>query len=540
MQASSSYDWKDEMFGDDSSGDDDVVSETTAVTLPVSFEMKEMMDVGGGRGLFATMHITAGSLVLAEVPVLPWSLNSDSLGNTEALFITVQRVLNAPNAHHSTKFLYPTVLSAAIPEEVKKMRQLWTEDALQSTLAIITTSNPNKEIDTNEILRVSLVLQHNGFSSGLYQLLCMINHSCEPNCVKFSPVRPNGWQCASEIWTSRDILAGEELTICYCASPEMTHTSRQEYLSAHHGFSCRCPRCVVSEQDEDGSSASYAMEIDLDRLTATMETACSTSPQETQDGTSAGTNKSAKQAAIRHLVEKVTPLFWECRDPLLALLKHHWSTLADVTATTSDEDKKQKAKVQWTDEVSLLTRLLKHVIRLCAVRVNLLQVLFPVVTGVQDSPVTAGAPPVHPKLLQGVIEYVVYTTALRYAQESFLPPLHPDFTQTFFDLVESSSLLLTLLQQARHDDGEDSLISTVQLEEVVESILNQYPSSLRESIGSKAKCSRASEEAKLRYRDMKNMYNSTFLRLKDVLEVSRRVAQTAFSSDDEQQLNDTV
>jgi hypothetical protein len=63
-------------------------------------------------------------------------------------------------------------------------------------------------------LLVALALQHNGFGSGLYLQLAMVNHACHaPNCIKTSPTGATAW--ASELWTTRDVRAGEQLFISY-------------------------------------------------------------------------------------------------------------------------------------------------------------------------------------------------------------------------------------------------------------------------------------------------------------------------------------
>lgn len=80
--------------------------------------------------------------------------------------------------------------------------------------------------------------------SGLYGDLCMINHSCRPNCIKFEP-RP-GSRGASEVWTTCPVAKGEELTICYIVPQETCTINAQEYLFGQHGFHCDCIICRAS------------------------------------------------------------------------------------------------------------------------------------------------------------------------------------------------------------------------------------------------------------------------------------------------------
>lgn len=73
--------------------------------------------------------------------------------------------------------------------------------------------NRASEVDCARLL-VALALQHNGFGSGLYLQLAMVNHTCyAPNCIKTSPTGATAW--ASELWTIRDVRAGEQLFISY-------------------------------------------------------------------------------------------------------------------------------------------------------------------------------------------------------------------------------------------------------------------------------------------------------------------------------------
>lgn len=192
----------------------------------------EMIDVGGSRGLVALTRIPTGVLLLAETPSVVWNNSNLEDGDLEN---TLETCLSNELAHRTTKSLHPTVLQNCESDEIFRAQNLL---GLEKIHRIAETVGET----TDEVLRVLLVLQHNGFGSGLYGVLTMLNHSCSPNCIKFSP--GTGSSGASEIWTIDEVEKGDELTICYCEPLEMTKESTQEYLDAHHRFTCKCSSCI--------------------------------------------------------------------------------------------------------------------------------------------------------------------------------------------------------------------------------------------------------------------------------------------------------
>jgi hypothetical protein len=78
--------------------------------------------------------------------------------------------------------------------------------------------------------------------AGLYLNLALINHSCSPNCTKLTPWKEvrsaagNGvgsWT-ASEVWATRNIAPGEELTISYLQPLEQTAPRRRSQFLEQH------------------------------------------------------------------------------------------------------------------------------------------------------------------------------------------------------------------------------------------------------------------------------------------------------------------
>ncbi|KAJ8122048.1 hypothetical protein ONZ43_g1656 [Nemania bipapillata] len=84
-------------------------------------------------------------------------------------------------------------------------------------------------------------------SGGIYLEICLINHSCIPNCH-------NSWNSETQqetIHAIRDILAGEEITISY-ETGALT-ASRHEHLRKNFGFDCHCDLCSLPLEELQAS-----------------------------------------------------------------------------------------------------------------------------------------------------------------------------------------------------------------------------------------------------------------------------------------------
>lgn len=229
----------DSLFGSDDDSDmlDHQCTERAVASsqfIPFSVT-KAMPDMGGGRGLFATTDLKPGSLILAEKPFISWNKHSD-FGEVDDLATAILQILQSPDAVACTKQLYPYTIAdceASECDEICKLFESFDTNDLKK-LAVAGGSS------TEEIIRIALVLQHNGFGSGLYERQSLLNHSCAPNCLKLVPASKNG---CSEIWTICDVKEGDELTICYVNPLETSTTAVRKYLSENHRFVCHCTRC---------------------------------------------------------------------------------------------------------------------------------------------------------------------------------------------------------------------------------------------------------------------------------------------------------
>lgn len=271
------------MFGDSSSdsesGEDAVESRSDptsrsapsgTTSLHHAEVREEVAGIGGGRGVFAKTHLPPGCLIFSEISSMVFRDAAD-LDDPSEFLHTVEQVCKDKKAFDCCAVLHPVSIDDVPREDVEKMKMNWGGDDLL-TLA------SNLHIARDEILRVGLTLQHNGFASGLYHTLTKMNHSCSPNCIKFKPTAQSNW--ASEIWTVRDIAEGEELSICYCEPSEMTSRSMREYLLTQHRFFCLCELCTRlklpqerSKEDENSkSSANTEIAVVLLELDKRQET----------------------------------------------------------------------------------------------------------------------------------------------------------------------------------------------------------------------------------------------------------------------------
>ena len=231
----------DDVDVDENDDDDDDHGNRGAIatTQPPLTEVRDkLVDVGGGRGVFALRPLPAGVLVVSEVPTATWG--DGDLSDPAFLASVVETCCCSKDAYAVTQALHPRLFAECDVVELTKARELLPDD-VQAAIA----ARAGFGADVGEVVRVALVLQHNGFGSGLYRSLTMLNHSCVPNAVKYSP--SSGSLGASEIWTVRSVAAGEELTISYCEPLEVTRQAMHDFLETHHRFRCRCSSCVAAD-----------------------------------------------------------------------------------------------------------------------------------------------------------------------------------------------------------------------------------------------------------------------------------------------------
>ena len=228
-----------DLFGSDDESEEDIKIDSDEVILYT--EVLNMPDVGGNRGVFAVRDLPAGCLLCAEKPFTTWSPGIDFTEVDDLANVILQVVRSLP-ALQCTYSLHPKTVSECDEQEINEIRRLFDTYDNGDLQKLAVEANLNEE----EIIRIALVLQHNGFNSGLYEKQSLFNHACAPNCIKLIPP---GRHSASEIWTIREIKAGEELTICYMSPLESAHRNVRQYVEINHRFICTCTKCLQYKEE---------------------------------------------------------------------------------------------------------------------------------------------------------------------------------------------------------------------------------------------------------------------------------------------------
>ena len=125
-----------------------------------------------------------------------------------------------------------------ISKMIKDLKSLYSEAEVSD---LVQLAESRKIVNSNQlpliardIFRILLAIRYNGLESGIYLYGAMLNHSCHPNCAK---LLPQGNQTYSEVVTTREVRAGESLTISYVPYI-MSHASRRRYL--YNQRTCLC------------------------------------------------------------------------------------------------------------------------------------------------------------------------------------------------------------------------------------------------------------------------------------------------------------
>jgi hypothetical protein len=257
----------DGLFGSDDEGEisPQVIEQPRQVAL--YGEVRYMADVGGNRGVFASARVVAGCLICSEKPYITWTPGVE-FSDVDSLATTILQIVACLPALECSRVLYPQTAADCKLDECMEVRRLFeTYDAADLAKLAVAAG-----VSDDEVVRIALVLQHNGFNSGLYEKQCMFNHSCEPNCIKLIPP---GKHSASEIWTTRPVAANEELVICYYSPVASASQTIRQYLQVNHRFSCTCPKCSriagVSGEVDNNSTSSVPVDVAFEQQLAAIE-----------------------------------------------------------------------------------------------------------------------------------------------------------------------------------------------------------------------------------------------------------------------------
>jgi len=271
---------------EDATDDDGVknITDLSTLTKPLSFSWDaplylgplicvSLMECGGGRGYVATRDLQPGTLVIVEQPIVEWS--EEQIGKELGL-VSVLHILELDLAQkivHDLEDFHPSKEDVnefkqgdkQVREMIENLeRRLSDELPTFVELAQIRgLSNRNgTPLNARDLVRILLSLRYNGFESGVYLYLAMLNHDSYPNCVKFSATKSY-----SEVRTTRSVRAGEPLTISYLPTI-MCHASRRHHLWEQHLFdiSGAVPKNFEAVENVGGSIPASTLELKDDTV----------------------------------------------------------------------------------------------------------------------------------------------------------------------------------------------------------------------------------------------------------------------------------
>ena len=191
-----------------------------------------LVEVGGGRGYVAAADLEAGTLLLAERAIIPYSRSTaeatplaaspempDEDELLEAAFAEVRASGGVLASHFAD--VHPTSLDMVDREDVSEARR--------RAAARCASDEDGAEVEA--VTRLLLVLERSSFASGLYLHASIFNHS--PDASAFKLLMSDG---LSEIWLTRAVRAGEPITISYTAPGYLCHSKRRASFARQHGF----------------------------------------------------------------------------------------------------------------------------------------------------------------------------------------------------------------------------------------------------------------------------------------------------------------
>lgn len=211
------------------------------------------VNVGGGRGVFASVNLPAGTVVMAEEPILRVSAREVRPGETwhAAVARCILQSEHRLELLERVGSLHPRRIED-LPPEVHDQASVVQGEAVAELAGVAVPPLPKEEA-----LLLLLKMQMNAFESGVYIDLALVNHSCFPNCVKFGPgerqqsiAATSGcheaargsaargkevtWCSRSEIVAVQPIRAGEEVTISFLGALERSAAARAALFCRQH------------------------------------------------------------------------------------------------------------------------------------------------------------------------------------------------------------------------------------------------------------------------------------------------------------------
>ena len=170
---------------------------------------------GKGRGLVARSDIPEGTRILSEKPLL---MIPNNMSNEQ--------------------------LEARLARDLKAL-----DKSQQRQFFSLHNSYTDKHVLGGIFKTNSMACGSDLSAIAIFPTISFINHSCLPN----SHYNWNDTMGMQTIHVTRDLRAGEEITICYTDSGSAS--VRQAYLKKHFGFDCSCAICSLSATHRNSSDA---------------------------------------------------------------------------------------------------------------------------------------------------------------------------------------------------------------------------------------------------------------------------------------------
>lgn len=212
-------------------------------------------ETGGGRGLFATRSVEAGTaLVITKAAVLGRGIMPKSAGGETARMVMwkdfVDKAINAAKKCGKTRALLCT-LSTGDAEggdlAVPKMELFKPDCPADAESSELDVERILRVLDVNCLTEESVSGKVMGrkkecFGVGLWFLPSFVNHSCCPNARRLHVGD------TMVLYASRDVKEGEEIRFAYF--DVLLPMNERREMATRWGFLCRCERCEFEEERE--------------------------------------------------------------------------------------------------------------------------------------------------------------------------------------------------------------------------------------------------------------------------------------------------
>ncbi|KAJ7074567.1 hypothetical protein C8F01DRAFT_29802 [Mycena amicta] len=186
-----------------------------------------------GQGMFAARDIAPGETILVERPLLMAASQTPSDAPTDPAEYTAGPWSAMP------KMILHTL------GEFLQYRISESDQAVLQSFSSSDKSTLQKFLENAVMLDTMLPGQYKGLHSLVGREILKINHSCAPNVdLSWSPK-----SLSLSVTSIAPILEGEEIFMAYENHHIEPRHERQRWLRWRFRFDCRCPSCVLPEEE---------------------------------------------------------------------------------------------------------------------------------------------------------------------------------------------------------------------------------------------------------------------------------------------------